>query len=120
VLKDLLNNPRYVGLIPRRDGTMHKAAFLALIDEATWTACERVRLRQRTSAIHTKGTPKGRSRYLLSGVLRCKSCGSTMSGETWKPDRAHTPEHRYLYTCYLRRVAGRCTAPYVSQESALR
>ena len=39
-----------------------------------------------------------------------------MSGETWKPDRAH-PQTRYRYTCYLRRVAGKCSAPYVHQES---
>lgn len=116
VLKDLLNNPRYVGRIPRRDGTVFPAAFPALVDDATWSACERVRLKQRSSALRTKGATKGRSRYLLSGVLRCVHCGSTMSGETWKADKSHH-EPRYRYTCYLRRVAGKCSAPYVSQEA---
>lgn len=39
-----------------------------------------------------------------------------MSGETWKPDRTHH-EPRYRYTCYLRRVSGKCDAPYVSQDA---
>jgi site-specific DNA recombinase len=117
VLKDLLNNSRYVGLIPRRDGGIFKAKYQPLIDSATWTACERVRLRQTSTVLHNRGTTKGRSRYLLSGVLRCLQCGSTMSGETWKPDRSH-PEPRYRYTCYLRRVAkGKCSAPYPAQDA---
>jgi DNA invertase Pin-like site-specific DNA recombinase len=117
VLKDILTNPRYVGRIPRRDGQSFEASYPALIDSDTWAACERVRLRQRPQGWNAAALAqrKPTSRYLLSGVLRCRECGSTMSGETWKADRTH-PTERYRYTCYRRRVAGGCAAPYVRQD----
>src|SRR5207249_8530827 len=55
------------------------------------------------------------SAYLLSGVLRCGRCGSTMSGQTWKPDRTH-PSPRCCYTCYLRRTAKACDMPSLGQD----
>lgn len=109
-LKDLLNNRRYLGKVPRNDGTEHDAAFPALVDAATWAACERRRVAGRR--IRLSGTKRA-SPYLLSGVLRCPRCHSTMSGERRPPDRWHG-ERRY-YTCYTRRTAKACDQPYLSQ-----
>ncbi len=118
VAKDLLTNPRYVGRIPTKDGRVIPGTYAALIDDDTWAACERVRLRQRPMGWNMGRLGKHRwatSPYLLSAVLRCRHCGSTMSGETWQPDRAHR-EPRRRYTCYRRRTARACTAAYVPQE----
>lgn len=86
VLKDILNNRRYVGKIPRNDGTEHDASFPALVDEETWSACERRRLAGRR--VRLSGTRRA-SPYLLSGVLRCPRCDSTMTGERRPADSSH-------------------------------
>lgn len=54
------------------------------------------------------------SAYLVSGLLRCKQCSSTMSGFTRGADRSHAT--RRSYCCYLKRVVGGCEAPDVSQD----
>jgi DNA invertase Pin-like site-specific DNA recombinase len=124
VVKDLLTNPRYVGRIPRRDGSTFPAACEPLIDEETWNACQRVRMQHRS--VRLASAPRRPSNYLLSGLLRCSRCGSTMSGQTFRPDSQsqttkgphRSGSHRaprYRYTCYLRRVAGDCDAPSVPQ-----
>jgi site-specific DNA recombinase len=125
VLKDLLANPRYRGVVPRRDGTTVAASFEALVDEATWNACQRVRMQHRH--VRLSSASKRPSHYLLSGVLRCGRCGSTMSGSTRPADREHVTatgerrrashkEPRCVYACYQRRVARACDAPYVHQD----
>ncbi len=129
-LKDILTNPRYVGRVPRRDGATFPAAYTALVDEATWTAC--VEVRERGKPIHRNARANASRRwtspYLLSGVLRCAACGSTMSGQTSRADVAGTrptsgarrgglhTEDRHRYVCYRRRVARACDAPSLRQE----
>ena len=113
VLKDILSNRRYMGRVPRKDGEEFQANFEALIDSETWAMCERVRFKHRS--FRSAKAAKRPSRYLLSGVLRCGRCGSTMSGQTWKSDRTH-PATRNRYTCYLRRTAKACDMPYVEQD----
>ena len=116
VVKDLVSNPRYAGRIPGRDGKTYDAACTAIIDAETFATCERIRMRRRAQAsLGRSGKRKWLSPYLLSGVLRCRRCGSTMSGESWRPDHSH-PEPRYRYTCYRRRTAQLCDAPYVTQD----
>jgi site-specific DNA recombinase len=88
VLKDILNNSRYVGLIPRRDGTVHKAAYPALVDQATWTACERVRLRQRTSIVQTKGTTKADRATCSRASSGAASAGQPCRARLGRPTRA--------------------------------
>jgi site-specific DNA recombinase len=113
VLKDLLVNPRYVGDVPRRDGQTFAAAYPPLITRETWDACGRVRVEGRRIRLSTAAHRP--SRYLLSGVLRCWRCGSTMSGWSRKPDRRHETD-RFFYMCYQRRVAARCDAPSIAQS----
>jgi site-specific DNA recombinase len=114
-IKDLLRNPRFAGRVPLRDGRVVAGTFPAIVDAATFEACERIRVSQRFKAKREAGTGKVGSSYLLSGLLRCAACGSTMSGNRWMPDRTH-PQPRRFYTCYRRRVAGGCDAPVVSQD----
>ncbi len=71
--------PRYAGRIPDKKGGLHDAKFEPLVDAQTWAACERARLRARP--VRLGGVTRRPSRYLLSGILRCKRCGSTVSGE---------------------------------------
>ena len=110
-LKDILGNVRYVGRVPRRDGVTFAASYTPLIDEATWTACERIRRGGRRTQLST--ALKRPSRYSLSGMLRC-ICGSTMSGWTRLADRTHG--ERSHYVCYERRVGGGCKSKSVPQD----
>jgi hypothetical protein len=47
VLKDLLSNPRYVGRIPRKDGSVSQGTYPAIIDPEMWADCAQVRLKGR-------------------------------------------------------------------------
>ncbi|HAF10228.1 MAG TPA: hypothetical protein DCK98_09130 [Chloroflexi bacterium] len=116
VVKDILANPRYAGHVPGRDGTLHQGHYPALVDDSTWAACQRVRIRRRAAGLSfgRSRSPRWSTPYLLSSVLRCSRCGSTMSGETRRPDRTH-PQPRQHYTCYRRRTAQACDAPFVAQ-----
>jgi site-specific DNA recombinase len=114
-IKDLLSNPRYVGRVPLRDGRVVVGTHPVLVDAATYEACERIRLAQRGPVKREPGAVATGSPYMLSGVLRCSACGSTMSGHTRTADRAYKKTRR-VYICYRRRVAGGCAAPTVRQE----
>ncbi len=76
VLKDLFDNPSYIGKV-RVDGQLIEGKHPALIDEATWNRCLEVRRRNRrhTSTTWTRHT------YPLTPLLRCGRCGSLMHGE---------------------------------------
>jgi site-specific DNA recombinase len=116
VLKDIIRNPRYAGRVPRNDGSTFEAKYEPLIDEETWNVCTPVRMRQSSAALRRTATPRPTSRYLLSGVVRCAACGSTMSGKTRRPDRTH-PAERYAYTCYRQRVSDSCSrSAHIEQE----
>lgn len=89
-LKDVIGNMRYTGKLPQRDGSLVQGTFPAIIDQATWDECERIRIRKRFTAQRTQGVSKPGSPYLLSGVLRCAAPQRTMSGLTRTPDRLHS------------------------------
>ncbi len=118
VLKDLLANPRYKGLIPRRDGTLHRANYVPFVDEATWDACQQAR---RANAARRGLPPHGlgrgqrgpwKSAYALTALARCAGCGAPMRGESRSPDRTHRA-NRAFYTCFRRRHTRDCTMPVV-------
>ena len=102
--------------VPQRDRRSVTGTFPAIVDVATFAACERVRLSQRLTVKSAPGAGTRGSRFLLSGLLRCAACGSTMSGRSRPMDRSHR-EARNLYTCYRRRVGAGCNAPEVPQEA---
>jgi hypothetical protein len=84
-----------------------------LVDEATWSACERRRLAGKR--VRLSGTRRTSS-YLLSGVLMCPRCEATMTGEQRPADRSHEVRNHYL--CSRRRIEGKavCDQPYLTQE----
>jgi hypothetical protein len=100
--------------VPLRDGRVVAGTFPTIVDAATFAACEKVRASQQWRPARGPGAGKVGSPYLLSGLMRCAGCGSTMSGHTRGADRSHAT--RRTYTCYRRRVAGGCDAPAVPQE----
>lgn len=114
-IKDILRNPRFVGRVPLRNGSIVAGTFPAIVDVATFEKCEGIRSSQRFKGKREPGTGKAGSPYLLSGLLRCADCGSTMSGKTFRADRTH-PEVRRSYECYTRRVSAACDAPMVRQD----
>jgi site-specific DNA recombinase len=114
-IKDIISNERYAGRVRMKDGRVIAGNFPALIDAVTYEKCERVRASQRFKVKREPGAGRTASPYLLSGLLRCSACGSTMSGHTRTPDRRHH-EVRRTYTCYRRRVAAGCDGPTVPQE----
>ena len=77
VLKDILGNRSYTGVVIV-DGRPVAGHHPALVDEATWLACQQVRARnqRRTSKAWTKHS------YPLTPVLFCGRCGGPMHGES--------------------------------------
>jgi hypothetical protein len=51
----LLRNPRFAGRVPLRDGRVVAGTFAALIDPATWEACQRIRSSKRRTVGNTAG-----------------------------------------------------------------
>jgi hypothetical protein len=76
VLKDILDNPSYLGKV-KVNGQLIEGKHRPLIDEATWDRCLQVRSRNRRNTSSTWT----RHRYPLTPVLRCGRCGSTMDGD---------------------------------------
>ena len=98
-VKRTLDTGFAAGIITYR-GEQYPGAHEPVIDEATWAAYQQARERRRNR-------PRAeRSQYLLSGLVRCKTCDLAMSGWThpkagivyYKCDRAvstriHVPHH---------------------------
>jgi len=89
-VRDLISNPVYCGLLrwnrfdysisakPRRrrrkeDMVLVKGVHPPIIDEASWRRAQEKRERNRREV-------RGRSDYLLSGMIFCGKCGSSMIG----------------------------------------
>lgn len=74
------------------------APHLRIVDETTWLAVERERaLRQAATPVAAQRTRDrgAASRYVLTGFLRCATCGATMSG-TW---RGSSERRWFGYAC---------------------
>lgn len=110
MLKYLLRNERYVGRVvykPRRiraEGSTDRivpALFPAIINEETWQKCAGVREK---NAAHNGIRYSRRARYALTGLLRCRRCGSTVHGIT-------TSGRYGYYVCRSRYGSGACSQP---------
>ena len=89
----LLESRVYLGEI--RDGPyVNPDAHEAIIDLATWTAAQRSKA----------GPRRPEHGYLLSGILRCASCGYSLQGTT-------TSRGKRRYRCVGRHAGGKCPAP---------
>ncbi|MEX2373932.1 MAG: recombinase zinc beta ribbon domain-containing protein, partial [Dehalococcoidia bacterium] len=102
-----LRNPAYTGLY-RRLGVAVPAAHPALVDRATFQAVQRRLVAKRTSRLDQR-----RHEYLLSGLLRCGRCGSSMTGER-RPTEAGVA---VAYRCETASAQGACKAPAQRAEA---
>jgi DNA invertase Pin-like site-specific DNA recombinase len=92
-VKALLKSRVYLGEI-RSGPYVNPSAHEPIVDLATWTAAQRTDSRPR----------RPEHGYLLSGILRCASCGYTLQGTT-------TSRGKRRYRCVGRHAGGRCPAP---------
>ncbi len=88
-IRNMLRKPRYGGF-REHNGTLHKAIWEPVFDEATW---ERLQLTIRLRASKTGVKPR---KYLLTGLVHCGICGLPLNGST-KQDRAGSPKRRVYY-----------------------
>lgn len=92
----------------RYRGELHSGVHEALITSEEWQAYEDARHRRR------QGSPRrARSPYLLSGLVRCALCGTTMTAHTdhgWKGAGGHA-----YYRCRRANIQ-QCPAPYVRAD----
>jgi hypothetical protein len=105
-LRYLLASPVYVSRQPSGDNDVLSrpvCRWPPLVDDATWQ-----RVNERL-AMMPRGWTKASPRYLLTGFLRCPSCGRAMTGHT---AQAHSPRYqcvwrrRSAFACFETAVAG--------------
>jgi len=89
----ILNNRTYLGELRSGAAVNRKAGHPRLVTQAQWDKAHKLRATQR----------RGRSLFLLSGVVRCASCGSRMVG--------CSDGGRRRYRCKSSNSWGRCPAP---------
>lgn len=100
----ILKCPLYAGLIAS-GGELHEAEHEALVHRETWE-----RVQALLGARHDADRPEARRRtqtFLLTGLLRCASCGAALTPAT---ARAHGKQYRY-YRCATRDKQGRGACP---------
>jgi DNA invertase Pin-like site-specific DNA recombinase len=68
-----------------------------IVDLATWTAAQHPNG-------HTPQAPRGEGEYLLSGIVRCASCGYAMQA-------THSSHRHRIYRCIRRHSGGTCPSP---------
>jgi hypothetical protein len=110
-LRAVLRRQLYRGVITSRwkaSGEMfeHDAPALRIIDEGVWreanrmlAAATKVYLRKTDGKLWGKPSSTVDSKYLLTGMLRCGHCGSTMAVES-RPSGGKRP---YVYWCLSNR-----------------
>lgn len=118
-MKYLLRNERYSGCIVYRPRRIRSAGhsdrsvaadFPAIIDQATWDACEQIRTK---NAAHNGLRYSRTARYALTGLLRCQRCGSTVHGV--RSSRA-AATYSY-YVCRSRYGSRACSQPLARAEN---
>ncbi len=133
-IREMLYRERYRGKIPygrhrktyrggtrarERQATFHlvDAPALRIVSEDLWQAVHaRARGEHRAYFASTAGRPAERqdtgrtSKYLLSGLMRCSCCGSSMVGSniTYGSGRTRRPEPAYLCSYYKSRGSTVC------------
>jgi site-specific DNA recombinase len=79
IIEGLLANPFYYGGLKCKDGSLKKGAHEALIDKATWDACQKIR------GIRAAGASRNPQNSTvvkpLMGMIRCAKCDHSVTGE---------------------------------------
>ncbi len=95
-VKDPDSGKRQSRVNPEHLWVIKEVPALQIIDDATWQAAQTLRGRYSSQAGNKRQTKK----RLLSGLVRCASCGGAM-----------TIINRERYSCSARRERGTCTCP---------
>jgi site-specific DNA recombinase len=95
-VKDPDSGKRQSRVNPEHLWVTKEVPALQIIDHATWQAAQNLRGRYSSQAGNKRQTKK----RLLSGLVRCASCGGAM-----------TIINRERYSCSARRERGTCTCP---------
>src|SRR5699024_8299158 len=88
-----LMRPLYKGYVTF-DGKEHKGRHQPIIDDKTYKIAQDIRLKR-------KSRFKGKSLYILSGLLHCGHCGARIAGDAGK--KLKNGEQLRYYTCYTKR-----------------
>lgn len=130
VLASILENPVYMGK-NRFRGKLYTGNHTALIDDTLFQLVQNEREKKRVTQEMLFNPRPFRSKYMLSGLLRCGVCGSNCQIETSfrfkdkdkpKKDREHI--HKYAcnkrYVSPVKRVPGesahQCSSPFYYKE----
>lgn len=111
-IKDPISGKRKARLNPKGEWVVTNVPELRIVDDELWN---RVQSRQRTLRIDSREDAKGatlnqrhRSRYLLSGLIKCGLCGAN-----------YIMIARDRYGCSTRRTKGTCSNDYVLERDTL-
>ncbi|WP_029502535.1 recombinase family protein [Lachnoclostridium phytofermentans] len=121
-IQSILSNDRYIGTytwnkrickqlrkwaggVPNPKVIRLEGAIPAIIDDNTWCSCQR---RLNTPASNARNTAK--REYLLSGLIKCSSCGSSYVGHASTNQRGY--ENIY-YVCSNRKRTRTCKSPNI-------
>lgn len=104
----MLANPIYTGRYEYGDITVQDFCT-PLVDLDTWRAAQ--------AASHAKFQPRAlRSRFILTGLLRCSKCGSPMTGRVSHQRKPYTRRYDYYICLSANRAGGSCGARYLPKE----
>ena len=111
-IKDPNSGKRKARLNPKGEWVVTNVPDLRIVDDELWS---RVQSRQRTLRIDSREDAKGatlnqrhRSRYLLSGLIKCGLCGAN-----------YIMIARDQYGCSTRRTKGTCSNDHVLERNTL-
>lgn len=108
-VRQMLDNHHYIALLDH-DGEMRPGAWPALVTEDLWQAVQ-----ERRQMVPNRGVERpAAGLYLLSGLIECGHCGSTLCHRT-KQDRGPGQ-----YTCRGVENTGYCTGGAIAEHRAER
>ena len=103
-VKDPDTGKRVSRLNPESDWVVHTAPHLQIIDDTLWQQVQEIKARYSSQVGNKRQTTK----RMLSGLIRCGSCGGAM-----------TIINRNRYACSAHRERGTCDSPAGIQATAL-
>lgn len=100
-LSKMLRNTIYIGQ-RTLDGQVYQVTD-PLIDSETWTAVQKIN--QKYSRINAENHPRrARSPFLLSGIVRCATCGYLINGKnSQQKKKGQVYKYRYYFCTYCAR-----------------
>ena len=105
-IRAILRNPIYIGIM-RMGACCSERSFAQyrIISDEQYEAVQKIMLERSLSHTLTRSIPyRTDNAYLLTGLLRCGSCGSRLFGATMSSKRASAQCHRRYYRCYTSSV----------------